>query len=145
MRVIFLGQVLGCVYTICLYGRIEISSTFPSGSPFRLSRVSPYTPSVLICSIRLLCDWSFRLIIIIIIIIIIVVVVVVVVVRWEHSHQHQIMFFHGSLSDSKSLRVARILLADLNNHVVLIIFIFLLFPSLPVPLLILSGLYRPQQ
>ena len=37
-------------YTICLYGRIEISSTFPSGSPCRPSRVSPDTPSVLICS-----------------------------------------------------------------------------------------------
>ena len=45
---------LGCVYTICLYGRIEISCTFPSP-------VSPCTPSVLICCIRLLCDWSFRL------------------------------------------------------------------------------------
>ena len=31
----FLGQVLGCAYTICLYGRIEISCTFPSGSPCR--------------------------------------------------------------------------------------------------------------
>ena len=27
----FLGQVLGCAYTICLYGRIEISCTFPCG------------------------------------------------------------------------------------------------------------------
>ena len=52
---------LGCAYTICLYGQIEISCTFPSGSPCRPSRVSPYTPSVLICCIRLLCDWSFHL------------------------------------------------------------------------------------
>ena len=52
---------LGCAYTICLYGRIEISCTFPSGSPCRPSRVSPYTPSVLICFIRLLCVWLFRL------------------------------------------------------------------------------------
>ena len=49
-----------CIY-ICLYGRIEISCTFPIGSPCRPSRVSPYTPSVLICCIRLLCHWSFRL------------------------------------------------------------------------------------
>ena len=27
----FLGQAPGCAYTICLYGRIEISGTFPSG------------------------------------------------------------------------------------------------------------------
>ena len=38
----------GCAYTICLYDRIEISYTFPSGSPRRPSRVSPYTPSVLL-------------------------------------------------------------------------------------------------
>ena len=57
----FLGQVLGYAYTICLYGRIEISCTFPSGSPCLPSRVSLYTPSVLIWCIRLLCDWSFRL------------------------------------------------------------------------------------
>ena len=42
----------GCAYTICLYGRIEISCTFPSWSPCRPSRVSPCTPSVLICCIR---------------------------------------------------------------------------------------------
>ena len=52
----FLGQVPGCAYTICLYSRIEISCIFPSGSPCRPSRVSPCTPSVLICCIRLLCD-----------------------------------------------------------------------------------------
>ena len=57
----FLGQVLGCAYTICLYGRIEIPCTFPSGPPCRPSRVSSYTPSVLIYCIRLSCDWSFRL------------------------------------------------------------------------------------
>ena len=57
----FLGQVLGCAYTICLYGHIEISCTFPSEPPCLPSRVSLYTPSVLICCIRLLCDWSFRL------------------------------------------------------------------------------------
>ena len=57
----FLGQAPGCAYTICLYGGIEISCPFPSGSPCQPSRVSPYTPSVLICCIHLLCDWSFRL------------------------------------------------------------------------------------
>ena len=57
----FLGQGLGCAYTICLYGRIEISCTFPSGPSCWPSHVSPYTPSVLICCIHLLCDWSFRL------------------------------------------------------------------------------------
>ena len=56
----FQGHVVGCSYTICLYDRIEISCTFPSGSLCRPRRVSPYTPSVLICCIRLLCDWSFR-------------------------------------------------------------------------------------
>ena len=40
---------------------IYISCTFPSGSPCRPSRVSPYTPSVLICCIRLSCDWWFHL------------------------------------------------------------------------------------
>ena len=35
----FLGQVLGCVYTICLYGQIWISWTSPCGSPCRPSRV----------------------------------------------------------------------------------------------------------
>ena len=47
----FRGQALGYAYTICYYGRIEISCTFPSGTPCRPSRVSPYTP-VLICCIR---------------------------------------------------------------------------------------------
>ena len=56
-----LGQVLGCAYTICSYGQIQISCTSPSGSPCLPNRVSSYTPSVLICCIRLLCDWWFRL------------------------------------------------------------------------------------
>ena len=42
---------LGCAYTICWYGRIKISCSFPRGSPCQPSRVSPYTP-VLICCIR---------------------------------------------------------------------------------------------
>ena len=48
----FLGQMLGCAYTIRFCGQIEISWTFPSGSPCRTSRVSPYTPSELICCIH---------------------------------------------------------------------------------------------
>ena len=35
----FLGQVMGCAYTICLYGQISISCTSPSESPCRPSRV----------------------------------------------------------------------------------------------------------
>ena len=35
----FLGQVLSCAYTICLYGQISISCTFPRGSPCRPSLV----------------------------------------------------------------------------------------------------------
>ena len=51
-----------CLYHMFVWSNwIEIFCTFPSGSPCRPSRVSPYTPSVLICCIRLLCDWSFRL------------------------------------------------------------------------------------
>ena len=46
---------------LCIYYIFEISCTFPSGPPCRPSRVLPYTPSVLICCIRLLCDGSFRL------------------------------------------------------------------------------------
>ena len=51
----FLGQELGCEYTICWHGQISISCTFLSGSPCPPSRILPYTPSVLICCIRLLC------------------------------------------------------------------------------------------
>ena len=51
----FLGQVLGCAYTICSYGQISISCTSPSGSPCQPSHVQSYIPS-LICCIRLLCD-----------------------------------------------------------------------------------------
>ena len=35
----FLGQVLGCAYTICWHGQIKISCTFPSGSHCPPSRV----------------------------------------------------------------------------------------------------------
>ena len=50
----FLGVILRCAYTNCSYGQISISCTF-------LSHVKSYTPSVLICCIRLLCDWWFHL------------------------------------------------------------------------------------
>ena len=43
----FLGRILGCVHTVCLYGQIQISYTIPSGLP------SP--PSVLSSLIRSLC------------------------------------------------------------------------------------------
>ena len=36
---LFLGQVLGCAYTICWYGQIWISCTSPCGSPCPPSRV----------------------------------------------------------------------------------------------------------
>ena len=48
------------IYHLLVWSNLN-SCTFPSGSPCRPSRVTPYTPSVLICCIRLLCDWSFRL------------------------------------------------------------------------------------
>ena len=51
----FLGQGLGCAYTICWRGQISISCTSPSGSRCPLSCVSPCTPSVLIC-----CIYSLR-------------------------------------------------------------------------------------
>ena len=35
----FLGQVLGCAYTICLYGQIRIFCTSPGGSLCRLNHV----------------------------------------------------------------------------------------------------------
>ena len=56
-----LGQILGCAYNICSYGQTSTSCTTPSGSPCPPCRVSSYTLSVLICCIRLSCDWSFRL------------------------------------------------------------------------------------
>ena len=57
----FLGQILGCVYTICSYGQISFSCRIPSGLPCLPSRVQSYSLSVLICCIRLLCDWLFCL------------------------------------------------------------------------------------
>ena len=49
-----------CIYHLLTWST-WISCIFPSGSPCRSSHVSSYIPSVLICCIRLLCDWSFRL------------------------------------------------------------------------------------
>ena len=39
----FLGQVLGCAYTICSYGQISIFCTFPSRSPCPPSRLVLYS------------------------------------------------------------------------------------------------------
>ena len=55
------GQMLGCVYTICSYGQTSTSCTIPDESPCQLCHAKSYTLSVLICCIRLLCHWSFRL------------------------------------------------------------------------------------
>ena len=57
----FLRRVQGCAYTICSYDQIKISCTIPSGSPSPPSCVLSDTFFMLICCIRLLCDWSFRL------------------------------------------------------------------------------------
>ena len=54
----FLGQKLGCAYTICLYGQISISCASPCGSHCPPTRVSSYTPSVLIIIIIII--YSFR-------------------------------------------------------------------------------------
>ena len=55
------GKMLGCAYTIWSCGQISVSCTTSCGSPCPPSRVLSYTPSVLICSICLLCDWWFYL------------------------------------------------------------------------------------
>ena len=70
----FLGQVLGCAYTICLYGRIQISRISPSGTPCR--------PNHVLSSFTYVID-GFIIIIIIIIIIHFV----------SFSHQFLQMFF----------------------------------------------------
>ena len=57
----FPGQVLRCAYIICLYGQISISCTFRCGLPCPSNCVEFCTLSVIICCIRLLWDWSFRL------------------------------------------------------------------------------------
>ena len=54
----FPGQILGCTYTICPYGQIW---NFPSGSPSPTQLCLVYTLFLLIYSVHLLCDWSFRL------------------------------------------------------------------------------------
>ena len=62
----FLGQILGCAFTICLYSQIKISYTSPSGPPCRPSRVKSYIHSALICYFvasylfSLWYDWSLR-------------------------------------------------------------------------------------
>ena len=57
-----------CIYHLLV---ISVSCSYPSGSPWRPSRVSPYISSVLIFCIHLSCDWSFCLCFTIIIIIIV--------------------------------------------------------------------------
>ena len=54
-------HILGCAYTICLFGQISLSCTIPSGSSSRPIRIWSYTLSVLIYYIYLLYDWSFCL------------------------------------------------------------------------------------
>ena len=56
-----LGQILGCAYTFCSYGEIQISCTSPCGSLCPPICVYSYIPSMLICCIRLLYDCWFRL------------------------------------------------------------------------------------
>ena len=54
-------KLLGCAYTIWVYGQMKIPCTIPCRSPCPRSRVKSYTLSMLICYIRLLCDWSLPL------------------------------------------------------------------------------------
>ena len=53
-------RILDCAYTICSYDQISISCTILSGLPYPPSCVYSYILSVLVCCIRLWCDWSFR-------------------------------------------------------------------------------------
>ena len=62
----FQGQVLGCAYTICSYGRIWIVCTSPSGSPRPSSRVYSY-----------IVLYSFCVVIIIISIFIIIIIIII--------------------------------------------------------------------
>ena len=56
------GWILGCAYISCSYGQISISCTILRRSPCPPSRVFFYPFSfALICCIRFLLDWSFRL------------------------------------------------------------------------------------
>ena len=57
----FLGQILGCAYTIRSYNQISVSCTILSGSSCPSSHVLSHVLFTLIYSIRLLYDWSFRL------------------------------------------------------------------------------------
>ena len=135
---------LGCAYNFCSYS--QISCTYPSGSPCPLSRVWSYTPSVLICCIRLLCDWWFhhchRIAYIcdfaasylhlfwydwflqrcLLLLLLLVVVVVVIFYSFESfSYQCLLMVSHWSQRDSRSPQISRTLLsilADLNKTVV---------------------------
>ena len=50
-----------CIYHLLVMVKFIFLAHFPVDHLARPIRVSPYTPSVLICCIRLLCEWSFRL------------------------------------------------------------------------------------
>ena len=50
-----------CIYHLLVWSNLKNSYTFPSESPHWPSHVSPYTPAVLMCCIRLLYDWWFHL------------------------------------------------------------------------------------
>ena len=55
------GLMLVCANTILLHGQISISCINPRGSPFLRSHLYLIILFVLVCRIRLLCDWSFLL------------------------------------------------------------------------------------
>ena len=54
-------QMLCSTYIICSYGQTSIFCTMPSESLCPLSRFYSHILSLLVCCIRLFCDWLFRL------------------------------------------------------------------------------------
>ena len=104
----FLGQVLGCAFTICWCGQIEISCTTLSGSPCPPNHVQSNNYSMLICCIRLLYDWWYRLYHHITYICyfccVLSILALIWLVLWRCSlHQRYIVVFHWTASESKSL------------------------------------------
>ena len=55
----FLVRILIYAYTICLYSQILIYCTIPNGSPFPPSRTESCFSFILVCYIRLQCDWKW--------------------------------------------------------------------------------------
>ena len=94
------GQILGCVYTICLHGQISISCTIPSGSPFPTTRVKSYTLSVLL------------------IIIIIIVIIIIIII-------YNLSFFSEVWVTESLFRTYLSILSDFNRVVVWMVSIFL--------------------